>query len=194
MRRADPAPGVHSASRSPHHRSKTAPRTPIPWTEAIGDRVGIGIAHAGLVLIAIPHFQGRVSPVFDVASRLTVVRVKGRLELERREVTLFEAQPDRITRSLVELGVDVLICGAISQMLKRMLHRAGVRVVAQVCGEVEAVLQAFLSRTLDAPEFGLPGCFRPPSDRGSRQAGGRRAVVQTGRRPRPRRTAVPTGV
>jgi hypothetical protein len=78
-------------------------------------------------------------------------------------------------------------------MLERMLHRAGVRVVAQVCGEVEAVLQAFLDRTLDAPEFSLPGCFRPPGDRGSRKPGGRRAAVQTGRRPSPRRTAVPTG-
>lgn len=146
------------------------------------------------MLIAIPHFQGRVSPVFDVASRLTVVRVKGRVETERRGVTLFEAQPDAITRSVVELGVEVLICGAISQTLERMLHHAGVRVVAQVCGEVEAVLQAFLRRTLDAPEFGLPGCFRPPSGRGSRQAGRRRAVVQTGGRPRPRRTAVPTSV
>lgn len=158
------------------------------------DGVGIGIAHAGLVLIAIPHFQGRVSPVFDVASRLTVVRVKGRLELERREVTLFEAQPDRITRSVVELGVNVLICGAISQMLERMLHGAGVRVVGQVCGEVEAVLQGFLGRTLDAPGFSLPGCFRPPAERGARHRGGRRAAVRTGRCPRPSRTAVSTPV
>ena len=192
MRRGNPARSVHSASTRPRRRSKIAPRTPIPPTKRVEPRVGIGIAHAGLVLIAIPHFQGRVSPVFDVASRLTVVRVKGRVELERREVTLFEAQPDRITRSLVELDVDVLICGAISQMLERMLHRAGVRVVAQVCGEVEAVLQAFLDRTLDAPEFSLPGCFRPPSDRGSRQAGGRRVAVRNDRRATPRHTAVPT--
>ena len=79
-------------------------------------------------------------------------------------------------------------------MLERMLHRAGLRVVAQVCGEVKAVLQAFLDRTLDAPEFSLPGCFRPPSDRGSRQRGGRRIGIQAGNRARLRRTAVPTPV
>ena len=127
MRRGTPARSVHSASTRPRRRSKTAPRTPIPPTKPVEPRVGIGIAHAGLVLIAIPHFQGRVSPVFDVASRLTVVRVKGRVELERREVMLFEAQPDGITRSVVELGVEVLICGAISQMIERMLHRGAHR-------------------------------------------------------------------
>ena len=95
-------------------------------------------------------------------------------------------------RAACILHVDVLICGAISQMLERMLHRAGVRVVAQVCGEVEAVLQAFLSRMLDAPEFSPPGCFRPPGDRGSRQPGGRRAAVRNERRARPGHTAVPT--
>jgi predicted Fe-Mo cluster-binding NifX family protein len=119
--------------------------------------------------VAIPHHQGRVSPVFDVASRLTLMQVKGRRELERREVILFETRPDGIARNLAELGVDVLICGAISQLLERLLHRDGVRVVAQVCGEVEAVLKAFLGRTLNAPEFRLPGCYRQPRDLNLRQ-------------------------
>jgi len=140
------------------------------------------------MLVAIPHYQGRVSPVFDVASRLTVVRVKGRLELERREVTLFEARPDAIVRSLTEVGVGVLICGAISQTLERLLRRDGVRVVAQVCGEIEAVLQAFLNRTLDGPEFCLPGCFRQPRDRGTRQGAGRTAQTATSRGANRRRT------
>lgn len=65
-------------------------------------------------MLAIPNFQGRVSPVFDVASRLTVVRVKGRAEVARREVTLFETRPEGIARCLAELGVNVLVCGGIS--------------------------------------------------------------------------------
>ncbi len=112
------------------------------------------------VLLAIPNFQGRVSPVFDVASRLTVVRVKGRAEVARREITLFETRPEGIARCLAELGVNVLVCGGISSTLERLLNRDGVRVAAQVCGDVEAVIRAFLDRTLDAPEFRLPGCFQ----------------------------------
>jgi predicted Fe-Mo cluster-binding NifX family protein len=66
------------------------------------------------VLIAVPICQGRVSPVFDVATRLLVVRLKGGVEVERREVALFEDQPAGIVRTLEELGVGTLVCGAIS--------------------------------------------------------------------------------
>ena len=127
------------------------------------------------MLVAIPNFQGRVSPVFDVASRLTVVRVERRSERDRREIALLEARPEAIARSLAELGIAVLICGAISQTLERLLRHEGVRVVGQVCGEVDAVLQAYLHGTLDAPEFGLPGCFRRPRDQVSQRTAGQRA-------------------
>ncbi len=110
------------------------------------------------MVIAIPNCQGRVSPVFDVATRLTVVRLKGQAELERREVTLVEALPAGLARSVVELGVDVLICGAISRMLQVTLVHAGLRVVPRICGEVEAVLGAWRAGTLGTPEFQMPGC------------------------------------
>lgn len=135
------------------------------------------------MLVAIPHFQGRVSPVFDVASRLTVVHVKRHTELDRREIVLLEARPEAIARSLAELGIAVLICGAISQTLERLLRRDGVRVIAQVCGEIEAVLQAYLAGTLARPEFGLPGCFRRPREPGSRRASRQPAAVPSGSAP-----------
>jgi predicted Fe-Mo cluster-binding NifX family protein len=110
------------------------------------------------VLVAIPNCQGRVSPVFDVAARLMMVRLWGRTERGREDVTLFETLPAGIVRSIVELGVNVLICGAISQMLEAALVEAGVRVVPRVCGEVEAVLRAYRAGTLGAREFRMPGC------------------------------------
>ena len=117
-----------------------------------GTRISAG------VLIVIPNCQGRVSPVFDVAARLTVVHLRDHSELDRREVTLFESQPAGITRSLIELGVEVLICGAISQMLHAALSQAGVRVISQICGDVEAVIHAYRTGKLGAPEFRMPGC------------------------------------
>jgi len=36
------------------------------------------------VLIAVPNCQGGVSPVFDVAARLTLVHLEGDAELEKR--------------------------------------------------------------------------------------------------------------
>ena len=99
-----------------------------------------------------------MSPVFDVAARLVLVRLKGEAELERRDVVLFEKQPDGIVRSLGELGIQVLICGAISQGLQVALEQAGIRVLAQICGGLDSVIAAYRRGTLGQPEFTMPGC------------------------------------
>jgi len=122
------------------------------------------------VLIAVPNCQGRVSPVFDVATRLVLVRLKGEAEQERKDIVLFETQPDGIVRSLGELGIKVLICGAISQGLQLALEQAGIRVLPQICGELESVITAFRGGTLGQPEFAMPGCW------GRRWEGGRRGA------------------
>jgi predicted Fe-Mo cluster-binding NifX family protein len=121
------------------------------------------------VLIAVPNCQGRVSPVFDVAARLVLVRLKGEAEVERKEVVLFERHPDGIVRSLRELGIKVMICGAISRGLQVALKHAGVRVVPQICGELEAVIAAFRTGTLGQPEFTMPGCCGRRWESGRRQ-------------------------
>jgi predicted Fe-Mo cluster-binding NifX family protein len=120
------------------------------------------------VLIAVPNCQGRVSPVLDVAARLVLVRLKGEAEVERKEIVLFERQPEGMVNSLKECGVVVVICGAISQGLLAALEQAGIRVVPQVCGGVDAVIAAFRSGRLGQPEFTMPGCC------GRMCAGGRR--------------------
>jgi len=107
---------------------------------------------------AISTWRGRVSPVFDVAKHLIVAEfVEGR-EARREEVALEEASLAGRVRRLVDLGADVLICGAISRPLEATLAAAGVRVVPQTCGPVEEVLKAFASGRLTEKTFLMPGC------------------------------------
>lgn len=75
-------------------------------------------------------------------------------------------------RRIVELGVDVLICGAISRPLEAMLLSAGVEVVAQTCGQAEEDFQAFLLGQLTERAFLLPGCCGRRRLRGTRSAAG----------------------
>ena len=108
--------------------------------------------------VAIPHWRGRVSPVFDVAGSVLLVDVDGGEERGRRDVQLeMEELPAR-AGILAELGADVLVCGAISWPLERALSAAGIEVVPQTCGDVERVLAAFLDGRLDQNEFLMPGC------------------------------------
>ncbi|MBW1648397.1 MAG: hypothetical protein JRJ72_09900 [Deltaproteobacteria bacterium] len=110
--------------------------------------------------IAIPHWQGRVSPVFDVCGRLLVVETESGREIGRSDVAVTGRDPlDRVTQ-LKTLGIDVLICGAISRTMEAVLAAAGIRVWAQVCGPAEAVLAGFLARGRTAACHRMPGCRR----------------------------------
>ena len=111
-----------------------------------------------------------MSPVLDVAARLLLVRLKGEAKLERREIVLFEKQPEEIVGSLKRLGIEVVICGAISQEFQAALQRVGVQVLAQICGEIEAVIAAYRAGKLNSPEFIMPGCCRQRWEAGRRGA------------------------
>jgi predicted Fe-Mo cluster-binding NifX family protein len=108
--------------------------------------------------LAIPVWQDRVSPVFDVAGQLLLVEFEASEEIERRQESLPEESTEQRIHRLQNLGVGTLICGAISRPLEALLASAGIRIVSQVCGNVEEVLQAFRSGKLEDDRFAMPGC------------------------------------
>jgi len=108
--------------------------------------------------VAIPHWQGRVSPVFDVAGRVLLIDIAGAKEQARQEVVVDSTEPGARANLLVDHGATVLICGAISWTLERILGAAGVEVISQICGDVEQILAAFLDGRLDQNRYLMPGC------------------------------------
>ena len=108
--------------------------------------------------IAIPTWNGRVSPVFDTASRLLVVEIKEEIEVFRFETDISEHFLPSKTMRLTGLGIDTLICGAISRPLVYMITTAGIKLIPWISGQVEEVVQAFLTNTLFDPQFIMPGC------------------------------------
>ena len=109
--------------------------------------------------IAIPTWQRRVSPVFDSARHLLVVEVDGAAEAGRSEEPLPEVFPPQRAARLKELGIDVLICGAISRPLAGMIAASGIVLVPFISGEADQVLAAYLHEELPRPEFMMPGCW-----------------------------------
>ncbi len=108
--------------------------------------------------VAIPIWQQRVSPVLDTAARLLVVTCRDGREASRREVGLSPAAPEEFARRIVELGVDMLLCAALSLELRHALEHVGVRLRPHLCGDTEAILTALCHNQLDQPEFRMPGC------------------------------------
>jgi len=109
--------------------------------------------------VAIPHWQGRVSPVFDVATHVLLVDVHDGAERRRQDVHLDASGPRARASVLADLGADVLVCGAISRQQETALSGAGVRVIPQVCGDVEEVLVAFSDGRLSHDAFLMPGRY-----------------------------------
>jgi hypothetical protein len=108
--------------------------------------------------IAFPIWQDRISPLLDAATRLLVVTLRRGVEVRRREVLLGVMSPEALARSVGELQVDQLFCGALSEPLLRELKKQRIRVRPHLCGEVQAVLRAFCAGQLDRGDFDMPGC------------------------------------
>jgi predicted Fe-Mo cluster-binding NifX family protein len=107
--------------------------------------------------VAIPVWKGRISPVLNVARSFrifdildgTVVRAS-RHRLEGTSKTL----------ALRELGVDVVICAAISSSLEATLWISGIEVISDFCGTADEIIDAFVSGDTEMGRFRSPGCGR----------------------------------
>jgi predicted Fe-Mo cluster-binding NifX family protein len=106
--------------------------------------------------IAVAHWQGRISPVFDVSSRLCIIHIEGQREVSRENIALKIHDPFGRAKELAELGTNVLLCGAISHVLEKAILAAGVQVIGFLCGDVDAVIPAFLLGLKDG-RFSMPG-------------------------------------
>ncbi len=95
------------------------------------------------------HWQGRVSPVFDVADRLLLLDVQDGREVHRESLRLNSRDSFDRAKELVELGVDVLLCGAVSLTLEKAVIGAGIRVIGFLGGELENVITGFLNGSLN---------------------------------------------
>jgi predicted Fe-Mo cluster-binding NifX family protein len=110
--------------------------------------------------VAIPLWQGRVSPVFDEASRILIVDISNGREKGRQEEFLHSHNPFERAHALPKLGVDLLICGMISQTQQTALDSAGIQTIPHICGCMEDVIAAFLDGRIDKGAMLMPGCGR----------------------------------
>jgi predicted Fe-Mo cluster-binding NifX family protein len=109
--------------------------------------------------LAASVWNDRVSPVFDTAGRLLLLDLADGIEQGRRVVEVAQASsPAERANRLAELGVNVLVCGAISRPLAGCVSAAGIALVPWVAGPVDEVLRAYLVGKLSEPRWRMPGC------------------------------------
>lgn len=110
--------------------------------------------------IAIPVWNNFVSSAFDFAHRLLLVDIENDSEVSRSEISLVpEPIPQRAAKLKI-LGIDVLICGAISRSLASQIAASGIEVLPYVVGPVDEILKAYVAGQLAQPQFAMPGCWQ----------------------------------
>jgi predicted Fe-Mo cluster-binding NifX family protein len=126
--------------------------------------------------VAIPLFGTRVSPRFDCGTALLLAEVEGSEVASQEEIPDAFASPLHRIARFRELGVQAVVCGAITGFLRRHLEANGIRVFPWVFGEAGEALESLARGEL------------PPAARGGWGRGrgcGRRARGRARRR-RPR--------
>ena len=108
--------------------------------------------------VAMSVSSNRIAPVFDVSRRVLLVDVDGGKQICRTEHSIDDTSETRRVSRLRDLGVDELICGAISRCLAESVEAAGIRVIPWIGGGVEEILDAHVAGKLPDPQFMMPGC------------------------------------
>lgn len=171
-KRCSPAPrrrsiGVYGADcpvfaiREPYHRIRHS-RTHTHCARFLHRVVRVRVSTAAEAMchmrIAVATEGSHVATVFDFARTLTVVdRAEGRITGENL-VAFPETLPSIRAEALKNLGVDTLICGAISNPVAAMLSHSGINLVPGITGDTKRVLAAYLGGNLHrGNQFLLPG-------------------------------------
>jgi len=110
--------------------------------------------------IGLTVWNERISPVFDAARQMLVLDIEDGQVAARNVLQLDAASASPLERigQLRASGVEVLICGALSNSFASLLAQSGIRVIAFVAGSVPEVVAAYMSGLLPAQEYTMPGC------------------------------------
>lgn len=107
--------------------------------------------------IAIPEYQGRIAPVFDACRRILIFARQGGDMAPVAEDNWSTVSRGARAARLKELGVDVLLCGAISCGIEDQICHQGIRLVAWLAGEVPSILKAYTEGRVMDPAYAMPG-------------------------------------
>lgn len=108
--------------------------------------------------VAVTVWNERISPVFDASRRLLIAKIKNARVTDRSYVIFDPGSPSSLTRTLTELDVPVLICGAVSQVPANIIVAGGITLIPFIAGEVDRVLKVYAEGSSLSPGFVMPGC------------------------------------
>ena len=102
--------------------------------------------------------MGRVAPVLDTCTRLLLVDLN---DCAYKSIVMVTTRtiPERV-QELVNLGICLIICGAVSDRFFRCITDEGIHLICGIAGDIDAVIAAYKNGTLERDCFRMPGADR----------------------------------
>jgi len=115
----------------------------------------------GTMKIAMTVWGNRISPVFDSAQTILLADIKDKSITDIHHEFIPLTTPSTLARTLIDLEIDRLICGAISQRPAQIIERAGILLLPFISGNARHVLELYV-REKPIDSYRMPGCYPTP--------------------------------
>lgn len=100
-------------------------------------------------IIAITIFENRISSRLDYAENILLLTVKNGKIIKKEQLIFNQVDPIRKINRLIELGVNVLICGGLTNICKEKLERSQINVIPWLSGNSTKILERYLAGKLN---------------------------------------------
>ena len=130
-----------------------------------------------LLTIAFPSFGTRISPRFDCAQSILIVKVSDGEIVERHELSIGDLAPLEKASELVRLGVKMIVCGGIDRLSLHYCRKNGLRVYAWLTGEIEEILADMLRQ---GNSVSVPSSMKARHQKGRPYGRGKQHTLSTG--------------
>jgi len=110
------------------------------------------------MIIALSVWNERIAPVFDVAMELLLIEIHDSKIVKKNLEVVSSLSMLEKTKRLQQLGINVLICGAVSEQLKSFLDMYEINVTSFISGNVEKIIELWVIGKFDEADFAMPGC------------------------------------
>ena len=108
--------------------------------------------------VAVTVWDERIAPVFDSSHTLLIVDIKDE-EIKNISYKSFNPQLEvTLTEDLNRLGIEVFICGAISQTHSILIEAGAIQLISFIGGSVNKIIESYAKGNPLTPAFLMPGC------------------------------------
>jgi len=98
--------------------------------------------------VAVPVYQERISPLLDVARKFAIFEISDGEIKQKLEVDINTMCEPFMADKLKGLGVTVIISGAVSGFVSRIISEKGMHIIPWVNGAVDDVIELYIKDAL----------------------------------------------